>query len=192
MAVCIGVLGKVVGDLAESDFSDYNKISEAIRQYCGGAKNKENKFCFYIGALPESATSIINEVPSLISAFPTLKGLKTKMGMGMQVSKPLSYRKPVDKVCQNLIAKDAQICELKYGALSSPLGDGRRGGEEEREGGVADKPIDWKTIDLSKMRVKELKKILEEWGEHCKGCTEKSEYIRLITDLKPKHVKSEL
>lgn len=48
--------------------------------------------CFYIGALPESATSIMNEV-----------------------SKPLSWSMPPEKVCEKLRTKDAQICELKYG-----------------------------------------------------------------------------
>ena len=43
------------------------------------------------------------------------------------------------------------------------------------------------------MRVKELKKILDDWGERCKGCTEKTEYIKMIQELMPKHVpKSEL
>lgn len=30
-----------------------------------------------------------------------------------------------------------------------------------------DKSIDWKNVDLKKLRVKELKKILEDWGEVC-------------------------
>lgn len=55
-----------------------------------------------------------------------------------------------------------------------------------------DKPLDWKTIDLKKMRVKELKNILGEWGEACKGCTEKTDFIKRIEELKPKYVKDEL
>jgi hypothetical protein len=55
-----------------------------------------------------------------------------------------------------------------------------------------DKAIDWATVDFNKMRVKELKKILDEWNEQCKGCTEKSEYVKRIEELKPKYVKSEL
>ncbi|RCN29230.1 hypothetical protein ANCCAN_25011 [Ancylostoma caninum] len=55
-----------------------------------------------------------------------------------------------------------------------------------------DKPLDWKNIDLKKMRVKELKNILNEWGEVCKGCTEKSEFVKKIEELKPKYVKEEL
>ncbi len=31
--------------------------------------------------------------------------------------------------------------------------------------------IDWKTVDLNKMKVKELKAVLVDWGETCKACT---------------------
>ncbi len=55
-----------------------------------------------------------------------------------------------------------------------------------------DKQIDWKTVDLKKLRVKELKKILEEWGEQCRACTEKTEFVNRIEELKPKYVKTEL
>ena len=50
-----------------------------------------------------------------------------------------------------------------------------------------DKQIDLSTVDLKKLRVKELKKILDDWGETCKGCTEKSDYIRKINELMPKY-----
>ena len=48
--------------------------------------------CYYIGASETSATRII-----------------------ISVTKPLSYSKPVEKICKDLGKKDAQICELKYG-----------------------------------------------------------------------------
>lgn len=51
----------------------------------------------------------------------------------------------------------------------------------------ADKQIDLSTVDLKKLRVKELKKILDDWGEMCKGCAEKSDYIRKINELMPKY-----
>ena len=85
------------------------------------------------------------------------------------VSKPLSWSMPPQKVCEKLKVKDSQICDLKF-----------------------DKDIDWKTIDLKKLKVKDLKKILEDWGELCKGCTEKTEFIAKINELKPKYVKTEL
>lgn len=50
-----------------------------------------------------------------------------------------------------------------------------------------DKQLDLTTVDLKKLKVKDLKKILEEWGESCKGCAEKSDFIRKITELMPKY-----
>ncbi|XP_069328144.1 mesencephalic astrocyte-derived neurotrophic factor [Eulemur rufifrons] len=81
-----------------------------------------------------------------------------------EVSKPLAHHIPVEKICEKLKKKDSQICELKY-----------------------DKQIDLSTVDLKKLRVKELKKILDDWGESCKGCAEKSDYIRKINELMPKY-----
>ncbi|XP_036905825.1 mesencephalic astrocyte-derived neurotrophic factor [Sturnira hondurensis] len=81
-----------------------------------------------------------------------------------EVSKPLAHHIPVEKICEKLKKKDSQICELKY-----------------------DKQIDLSTVDLKKLRVKELKKILDDWGEMCKGCAEKSDYIRKINELMPRY-----
>jgi len=144
--VCVKVLGDAMADMPAADSTNADKIAEKIREICGSRKGKDNKFCFYIGALPDSATSIMTDV-----------------------SKPLSWSMPPEKVCEKLRSKDQQICELKY-----------------------DQAIDWKTVDLNKLRVKDLKKILEEWGEQCKGCTEKTDFVARINELKPKHVKSEL
>ncbi|XGW25325.1 hypothetical protein V3C99_006616 [Haemonchus contortus] len=144
--VCTKVLKDAMAKVPEADKSKPDSIAKIIREHCESAKLKDHKFCFYIGALPESATSMMADV-----------------------TKPLSWSMPPEKVCEKLKAKDAQICELKY-----------------------DKPLDWKNIDLKKMRVKELKNILNEWGEVCKGCTEKSEYVKKIEELKPKYVKEEL
>ncbi|XP_061076432.1 mesencephalic astrocyte-derived neurotrophic factor-like [Conger conger] len=81
-----------------------------------------------------------------------------------EVSKPLSSHVPVGKVCEKLKKKDTQICELKY-----------------------DRQVDLNIADLKKLKVKDLKKILEEWGEVCKGCAEKSDFIRKINELMPKY-----
>ncbi|XP_061730979.1 mesencephalic astrocyte-derived neurotrophic factor [Nerophis ophidion] len=81
-----------------------------------------------------------------------------------EVSRPLSNHVPVVKICEKLKKKDSQICELRY-----------------------DKQLDLSSVDLKKLRVKDLKKILEEWGESCKGCAEKSDFIRKITELMPKY-----
>eukprot|EP00080_Pristionchus_pacificus_P011000 PDM71020.1 Ubiquitin-conjugating enzyme [Pristionchus pacificus] len=139
--VCCKVLGDAMAKVADSEKSKPDAIGKVIRDHCASAKQKDHKLCFYIGALPESATSIMNDV-----------------------TKPLSWSMPPAKVCEKLKTMDAQICELKY-----------------------DKPLDWKTIDLKKLRVKELKNILNDWGEICKGCTEKTEFIKKIEELMPKY-----
>ncbi|OPJ80866.1 putative RNA-binding protein 15B [Patagioenas fasciata monilis] len=81
-----------------------------------------------------------------------------------EVSKPMSHHIPVEKICEKLKKKDSQICELKY-----------------------DKQIDLSTADLRKLRVKELRRILDDWGETCKGCAEKSDFIRRIHELMPNY-----
>lgn len=56
----------------------------------------------------------------------------------------------------------------------------------------SDKEIDWKTVNLKKLKVKDLKKILDNWGESCEGCLEKTDYIKRVEELKPIYVKEEL
>nr|XP_057910937.1 mesencephalic astrocyte-derived neurotrophic factor [Doryrhamphus excisus] len=140
--VCVTFLGKFYQSLQELkvDFNSDN-IEKALLKSCNEAKGKENRFCYYIGATSDAATKMINEV-----------------------SKPLSYHVPVEKICEKLKKKDSQICELRY-----------------------DKQLDLSSVDLKKLKVKDLKKILEEWGESCKGCAEKSDFIRKITELMPKY-----
>ncbi|KAK2821504.1 hypothetical protein Q7C36_020847 [Tachysurus vachellii] len=140
--VCISFLGKFYQSLNDNNVQfTGDTIEKALVKACKDAKGKENRFCYYIGATSDAATKITNEV-----------------------SKPLSYHMPVEKVCEKLKKKDSQICELKY-----------------------DKQVDLSTVDLKKLKVKDLKKILDEWGESCKGCAEKSDFIRKITELMPKY-----
>lgn len=54
----------------------------------------------------------------------------------------------------------------------------------------AEKQIDLSTVDLKKLKVRDLKKILNDWDEECDGCLEKTDYIRRIEDLKPKYAKA--
>ena len=48
--------------------------------------------CYYLGGLEDSATGILGEL-----------------------SKPLSWSMPADKVCEKLKKKDSQVCDLRYG-----------------------------------------------------------------------------
>ena len=52
---------------------------------------------------------------------------------------------------------------------------------------IIEKQIDLDTVDLKTLRVKELKKILNGWGEDCRGCVEKNEFITKINFLKVHH-----
>jgi len=90
-----------------------------------------------------------------------------------EMAKPLSWGMPPEKVCDKLEKKDSQVCELRY-----------------------DKEIDLSSTNLNKLKVKELKKILNDWDEQCVACTEKSDFVKRVKDLMPKHapgsVKNEL
>ena len=50
-----------------------------------------------------------------------------------------------------------------------------------------DKSVDFATVNLKKLKVRDLRKILQNWGEECRGCTEKSDYMELIEKLIAKY-----
>ena len=52
----------------------------------------------------------------------------------------------------------------------------------------SEKKIDVNAVDLKKLRVKELKKILSAWDEDCRGCAEKNDFVRKINDVKHLHM----
>jgi len=85
--------------------------------------------------------------------------------MHKDIVKPLSFKKPAAKICQALKKKDMQICELKY-----------------------PKPFDYASMNFKKIKVKELKKILVDWGEVCKNCLEKDEFVKRVKEMMPKYV----
>jgi hypothetical protein len=55
---------------------------------------------------------------------------------------------------------------------------------------VADKTIDLRTVDLKKLKVRDLRKILSDWDETCEGCIEKPDFIARIEELKPQYMSS--
>jgi len=144
--VCIKVLNQFSDTLSKNDRSNHIAIEKQFKKYCKGLKSKEHRFCYYLGGTPDAATSTLGEI-----------------------SKPISWGKPAEKICEALKKKDRQICDLKY-----------------------EKQIDLKTIDLKKLKVRDLKKILNDWDETCDGCLEKGDFIKRIEELKPKHIREEL
>ena len=71
-----------------------------------------------------------------------------------EISQPFKNGVPVDRICKRLKKKSAEICSIR-----PPV---------KVEKGVT---------DYSKMRVKELKKILADRGVRCNNCLEKSEFV---------------
>eukprot|EP00123_Amoebidium_parasiticum_P019430 comp25310_c0_seq1/m.46987 comp25310_c0_seq1/g.46987 ORF comp25310_c0_seq1/g.46987 comp25310_c0_seq1/m.46987 type:complete len:174 (-) comp25310_c0_seq1:134-655(-) len=80
------------------------------------------------------------------------------------VSVPVKNGFPAERICERLGKTNAAVCELKF-----------------------EKKIDINTVDLNKLKVKDLKKILMNWGEACDGCVEKPDFIKRINELKSKH-----
>nr|CAD7265408.1 unnamed protein product [Timema shepardi] len=144
--VCITVVERFSNSLSPEVKSDTKKIENAFRDFCKALKNKENRFCYYLGGMEDSATGILGEL-----------------------SKPLSWSLPADKICEKLKKMDNQICDLRY-----------------------DKTIDLKTVELKKLKVRDLRKILNDWDEVCEGCIEKTDFIKRIEELKPLYVREEL
>lgn len=141
--VCVKEIDQFLKTVPPESKSNYMELNSYFKAFCKGSKSKRERFCYYIGALDTSATNIINEM-----------------------TKPLSYSLPTEKVCQKLEKIDRQICDLKY-----------------------EKMIDLAKTNLKKLKVKDLKKILSQWGEDgaCKGCAEKSDFIKVIEELMPIH-----
>ncbi|XP_029016939.2 cerebral dopamine neurotrophic factor [Betta splendens] len=84
------------------------------------------------------------------------------------VSRPLASHVPVEKICQRLNSRDTQICQLRYEPTLKNLS----------------------TDGLRKMKVIELRNILASWGEECRGCLEKHEFVSLIQEKAQLHAHS--
>ena len=72
-----------------------------------------------------------------------------------EVSTPVSFGAPADRVCKKLEKKNDEICQVKY-KIKTKKGQ----------------------TNYKKMRVKHLKQILADRGVTCNGCTEKSEFVK--------------
>jgi len=79
------------------------------------------------------------------------------------ISQPFSTGMPKQKVCQRLKKDNPEICEVKY-----PLKVEKKEGEQ--------------SVDYSKLRVKQLKTLLDQRGIKCSGCTEKADFVKRCTE----------
>ncbi len=89
--VCIKVVETVKASLDKKDLKSKDKIAAAIRKYCKTAKDRENRFCYYVGGTEDAATGLLNVI-----------------------SEPLTNGIPPEKICERTKSKDLQICELRY------------------------------------------------------------------------------
>ena len=97
LLVCISVLTRFYDTLSKEEKSDKNAIEKGFKKWCKAAKLKENRFCYFLGGTEDAATGILGEM-----------------------SKPLSWGVPPEKVCEKLKKKDKQVCELRYGNNNFP------------------------------------------------------------------------
>merc|ERR1719286_103696 len=144
--VCVKTLERFSATLTKDQLTKPKEIEDGFRTFCKDLKGKENRFCYFLGGTADAATGILGEM-----------------------SKPLSWGMPSDKICEKLKKKDRQVCELTY-----------------------EKQIDFSTVDFKKLKVKDLKKILSDWDENCDGCLEKTDFIKKIEQVMPQHVRTEL
>ncbi|KAM8867785.1 mesencephalic astrocyte-derived neurotrophic factor-like isoform 1-T1 [Synchiropus picturatus] len=95
--VCLTFLRKFYESLKEDGVTfNIDDIKKALVKSCSDATGKDERFCYYIGAMSFAPSPMINEVTRLIS-----------------------YSFPVEKVCERLKNWDAQLCVLKYPTTSS-------------------------------------------------------------------------
>merc|ERR1719263_1146512 len=78
------------------------------------------------------------------------------------VSAPFSMGMPKKKVCEKLKKDNPEICDVRY-----PIKVEKKEGEK---------------VDYGKMRVKDLRKILDQRGQTCTGCTEKPEFVKMCEE----------
>jgi len=76
------------------------------------------------------------------------------------VSQPFSTGMPADRVCKRINKTNPEICGVKFPVKTEKM----------------------EAKDISKLRVKQLKSILQDRGVECKGCVEKAEFIKKVQD----------
>lgn len=78
-----------------------------------------------------------------------------------ELAERIAWGLPAEKICEHLKGRDPQICEIRE-----------------------KKPIDLKTVDLKKLKVADLKRLLKERDVVCEGCFEKAEFIKKAEEIK--------
>jgi mesencephalic astrocyte-derived neurotrophic factor len=98
--------------------------------------------------LPNPALTNPKDVKMCYYMEPIKKSISNIFSMGM----------PKQKMCTRLKKDNPEICEVKY-----PLKVEKKAGEK---------------VDYGKMKIKELKELLNNRGVKCTGCTEKPDFVK--------------
>jgi len=166
--VCISIVDKIRKTLPKTAVTKED-INKHIRAYCKTAKDKENRFCYYIGGTADAATGLLHSV-----------------------SIPITQSIPTEKICERLKKEDLQICELRFTSNVKPPPSSDYKPEPTKTESKSESENSKKTStsnsgsgeDLNKMKVRELKDLLIGLGGECKGCTEKSEFVKKIQQIR--------
>ncbi|GBG32977.1 Mesencephalic astrocyte-derived neurotrophic factor-like [Hondaea fermentalgiana] len=81
-----------------------------------------------------------------------------------KISQPMSNYMPADRICKKLKAESPELCQVREAVK-----------------------IDKGNTDYTKLRVKDLKKILADRGVQCSGCLEKEEFVKRCLETEDLH-----
>ena len=172
IAIAIGIMATAVSAAGKSGGKGKKKEKDPREcEVCVSNLNKIDSF------IPEINKTNTTEIEKAIGKHCTLSGfgsewkpnpaLESQRDIKMcyifepikrAISIPMATRMPKEKVCRRLEKENPDICNIKY-----PLKVEKTEGEK---------------TDYSKLKIKELKEILRQRNVDCKGCTEKSDYVK--------------
>lgn len=89
--VCVNVLRNFEKKYPDIKDKDTDTIEATFQKFCKNLKEKDERFCYYIGGAATSATNILK-----------------------MMSRPFKNHLPMVKICEKLQDADPQICDLKY------------------------------------------------------------------------------
>jgi len=117
---------------------------------------------------PRSAWKDKSKVEEALGKYCKRKGLGVKEKkicyyidpIKRDVAQPFSLGMPAEKVCKRLEKVNPEVCSVRYPMKTEKM-DAK---------------------DYSKLRVKQLKQILNDRGVECKGCAEKKDFVKRAMD----------
>ena len=77
---------------------------------------------------------------------------------------------PASKVCTRIEKTNPEVCGVRYPVKVAGADSEKKLTPEEL------------TASYQKMKVKELRRVLNDRGVECKGCTEKKEFVKKVID----------